>query len=264
MAIYHKNLKYHEDTTPKHKITEEEIEFLKELQKEMNTQDHVCQADPRYWVIQGSELVYGIEDGYEDDSALMAESEILARDLESAVEYIREKVLPDINELDGIERTIQYESRLGRGTVTVEWEEDGEKEHEYLDGMSELVEWLKENGHDYNKVNYCIRRKNYDDTMFLTEKDAAEHLRQNDYHYSEDAHTYAMTAWRNPRVEKLYKILQEVDFDLLKECTIGVESWEPRCTNCLYEYSCKGQPEEGKDYCEDWKPEPGRPAQKRR
>lgn len=32
----------------------------------------------------------------------------------------------------------------------------------------------------------------------------------------EDAHTYAMTASRSPRVEKLYKILQEIDWDRIQ------------------------------------------------
>ena len=49
MAKYHKDLEYHEDLTEKHVLTEEEIRFLLELQKEMNTQDHVGQADPRFW-----------------------------------------------------------------------------------------------------------------------------------------------------------------------------------------------------------------------
>lgn len=65
-------------------------------------------------------------------------------------------------------------------------------------------------------VNYKIVDKIYPDTMALTEKDMAEHLRKNDYHYSEDAHTYAMTAWREPRIERLYKILQEVDWDKIR------------------------------------------------
>jgi len=32
--------------------------------------------------------------------------------------------------------------------------------------------------------------------MFLTEKDAEEHLRLNSHHYSKDAHTYVKSAWR--------------------------------------------------------------------
>lgn len=48
--------------------------------------------------------------------------------------------------------------------------------------------------------------------MFLTQIDAENHLRANHYHYSEDAHTYAMTAWRDPRMDKLIEILQEVEW----------------------------------------------------
>ena len=41
MAKYHENLKYHKDEVAKHKITSEEIQFLKDLQKELNTQGPV-------------------------------------------------------------------------------------------------------------------------------------------------------------------------------------------------------------------------------
>lgn len=34
MAYFHQNLRYHEDTKAKRNITKEDIEFLKELQKE--------------------------------------------------------------------------------------------------------------------------------------------------------------------------------------------------------------------------------------
>lgn len=39
MAIFHETLRYHEDTTEKRDISQEDIEFLKRLQLEMNTQD---------------------------------------------------------------------------------------------------------------------------------------------------------------------------------------------------------------------------------
>ncbi len=38
MAIYHKTLKHHEDETQKRDLTQEDIRFLLELQKEMNRQ----------------------------------------------------------------------------------------------------------------------------------------------------------------------------------------------------------------------------------
>lgn len=37
--------------------------------------------------------------------------------------------------------------------------------------------------------------------------------KENHYHYSEDAHTYCMVAWRSPEVEKLWKILRETKWD---------------------------------------------------
>lgn len=42
--------KRHEDTTEKRQLLKDDIDFLVNLQREMNTQDHLCQADPRYWV----------------------------------------------------------------------------------------------------------------------------------------------------------------------------------------------------------------------
>ena len=61
MAIFHKTLQYHEDTTEKRDISQEDIEFLKKLQLEMNTQDTTGTADPRFWVIKGSERVINNE-----------------------------------------------------------------------------------------------------------------------------------------------------------------------------------------------------------
>ena len=62
MAIFHKTLQYHEDTTEKRDISQEDIEFLKKLQLEMNTQDTTGTADPRFWVIKGSERVVDNEE----------------------------------------------------------------------------------------------------------------------------------------------------------------------------------------------------------
>ncbi len=41
------------------------------------------------------------------------------------------------------------------------------------------------------------------DRLFLTRREAEEHLRRNRHHYSPWAHTYAMTAWRSPQYEEL-------------------------------------------------------------
>ena len=62
-----------------------------------------------------------------------------------------------------------------------------------------------------------VRRKGRiaKDTMFLTLRECKEHIARNSYHYT-DPHPYAMTAWRSPQVERLWKILQEVDWNKLR------------------------------------------------
>ena len=54
-----------EDTVKKRMLTRDDIEFLKDLQHEMNTQDTVGQRDPRYWGILETERVFNLEDGEE-------------------------------------------------------------------------------------------------------------------------------------------------------------------------------------------------------
>lgn len=214
MAKYHKNLQYHEDTVEKHMLTAEELRFLLELQKEMNTQDNVGQADPRFWVIKGTEKEYGIEIGYEDGAELWDEDGCCtaAVDMESAAGYIRDILLDEINDIDGVKRKIEL---LSDGTIRVSWNDCGMDDEIELENMEETAGWLKDQGFDYCAVNYKNIEKIYPDTMFLTQKAAEEHLRANDYHYPEDAHTYARTAWRSPETKMLWKIIKEVDWNQL-------------------------------------------------
>lgn len=62
--------------------------------------------------------------------------------------------------------------------------------------------------HEFTKTPFIVP-----DTMFLTQEEAQRHLKANYYHYTKDAHTYAMTAWRSPEVEDLLKLLRSIDFD---------------------------------------------------
>lgn len=222
MAIYHNNLKYHEDTITKHQITEDERQFLRDLQKELNTQDHVSQADPRFWVIKGNEKIYNVDvdvaDGYELYNEDICDT--VASTIEELKEYIEDELLDDINDTDGIKRTIEIDKNAyNKEVIIVSWYENEEDEDNseictlQLDDAHDVQEWLEDMGYsEYKVITYAIIDKIYPDTMFLTQKDAEEHLKANDYHYDENAHTYAMTAWRSPVVEKLIKILQEVEF----------------------------------------------------
>jgi site-specific recombinase XerD len=52
---------------------------------------------------------------------------------------------------------------------------------------------------------------------FLTKEEAKQHLEANSHHYSSEAHTYAMTAWRAPKVERLLQILETMDWDAFEK-----------------------------------------------
>ena len=206
MAIFHKTLQYHEDTTEKRDISQEDIEFLKKLQLEMNTQDTTGTADPRFWVIKGSERVINNEDP--DELCLQVDGSTVTSTTEETVKYLNDNILPDCN----IDRGCKIETGY-TWDFKLTYTEDGEEEYDDL-STQEVNEFLANNGHDDTMIiGISIRPFMYPNTMFLTEKEAREHLKRNYYHYSEDAHTYCMVAWRSPEVEKLWKILRETKWD---------------------------------------------------
>lgn len=197
MAKYWENLEYHEDTVEKHKITEEELRFLKELQKEMNTQDNLGQADPRYWVIRDFSKVYG-EKLNNPDGFTVFDSD--GGNEVCEIEY-------------RIFRTSEMADEILKELKAQEYElsnEDKEKIEDAYD-FDSLIEALKEL--EFSVMQYEIVPKY--SGMFLTQKAAEEHLRKNYYHYTDNATTYAMTAWRSQEADMLYKILHSVDFEQL-------------------------------------------------
>jgi hypothetical protein len=195
MAKYWDHLKYHEDTIEKHPITSEEVQFLMELQKEMNTQDTLGQADPRYWVIRDYDKVYGEDlddpDGYE---IFLDGEEILTLEYSIGDAHVIAKVKEHF----------------------LEEHEDDFEESDFDDllDMDDLEEMLEGRGYDVDVMEYEKIPKY--SGMFLTQKAAEEHLRGNYYHYDDEATTYATTAWRNKEADMLYQILHSVDFSKIK------------------------------------------------
>lgn len=217
MAIYHITLKYHEDETQKRDLTQEDIRFLLELQKELNTQDTTGTADPRYWVIKGSETYRN--DLEPDEYGLLCDGSEPASTTKETIKYLNENILPHCGDSEKNECSVEPENPLclSHEFVLNYKDIDGEEDHEYLT-REELNEFLSDNG--YSKVEVigvAVRPVIYPNTMFLTEKAAWEHLLKNDYHYSEDAHTYCMHSWRSPEVERLWKILRETRWDGVRQ-----------------------------------------------
>lgn len=206
MAYYHKYLKYHEDTALKRNLTEDDRSFLRKLQTEMNTQDTCETRDPRFWVIKGSEKVY--DNDNPDMYGLSHHGTIVAEDTDSICAYLNEEILPECDEIDWTECRIEKES--GFFDFVLKYKNSSGELDEDLMTSDDLNTFLQEHGYDdFEVIGISVRPIIYPNTMFLTEKDARQHLEANHYHYSDDAHTYCMSAWRSLVVERLWKILQE-------------------------------------------------------
>lgn len=211
MAKFWENLKYHEDKVEKEKITKEDITFLKDLQKELNTEDTVGTASPRFWVIKQPERVYHIdkdEAEYYRFLDIDGHDELTLEDLKERLEDLSDENLKDIK-IENNQLMFKY------------YDEDFEEEEEYTVDFNNnyfssdsMIEKILELLNDeviviyYNEIDATVPN-----CVFLTQIDAENHLRANDYHYHEDARTYCMCGWRSPRFEKLISILSKTDFD---------------------------------------------------
>lgn len=195
-------------------IKKEDIDFLKELQNELLTQDHVCQAAPRFWVVRGTVKNYGVSSEYSDGEELVYDSETVAGSLDEALNYI-EKNYSEILE----EKNIVIKKGTKREYSSFIKDKDTEDEFEDkfydLDDVVSFLEYYLD-AYDYSVCYYTNEEKNFENTMFLTNRECKAHIKANYYHYPEDAHSYAMTAWRAPEVARVWDMLEKIDWSELE------------------------------------------------
>ena len=178
-------LNYHDDIVEKRMITTDDLAFLKGLQKELNTQDTVGEADPRYWVLRGTEKIYHVDEIFADGFVLGYDTEIVAKTFSEALTIL--------------ERNFNYlfwtdKDEYGLEVIRYSIPGDEKTEIHTLSYMDQIVELLKTVDESFELVGYEERKETYGCTMFLTNKSAMQYLKRNDYHYAKDAHTYAETS----------------------------------------------------------------------
>lgn len=201
-----------EETHSPRGLTIADLDFLTDLQREMNTQDTLGQRDPRFWVIMDYDYRTAAPDeapgyvlevtdgcGYARYSIaelrLAAYEDVLENDgEEAAAEWLEDMCVELVT--DPVDGTYTLASAPGFDLERI-------CESYFSPRCSQWVHQVKE---PHIAAN----------TMFLTQAAASAHLAENRHHYDESAHTYAMTAWRSPQVERLYGILHEVDFRALR------------------------------------------------
>lgn len=214
MAKYWENLKYHEDTVVKEKLSNDDIKFLKELQKELNTEDNVGTASPRYWVIRQPERIYHVDRDEADYYIFLDDDyqELTLEELKNYLEDVYDDNLKSVDIKDGV-LTFEYLDEFSEEIekYTIDFYNSSLESSYSVDKVLELLE-LEVNVVYYKEIDATV-----DNCMFLTQIDAENHLRANDYHYHEEARTYCMCGWRNPRFERLIKILSKTDFDSMLE-----------------------------------------------
>ena len=179
------------------KLSKEDIEFLKELQHELNTQTNDGNADPVYWGV------------LEKQHTRAAEGE--------GEPFIYE---PDYAETYSLDDFIEH------------IEEDGDKDEELWDmvdksDVDQVVEFYN-NTRGYHRYDgaYVIWLEeedvlNYRTTgAFLTKRACKEYIQKYGYNHNQPR-TFAMTAYRNYELERLLKILKTMKFEEEEETGIS-------------------------------------------
>lgn len=172
-----------------------EKEWLKQLQQDLI-------ADRENEDVQASPIYYGIYDFKEQPVPEGHEDHIEFYDPNSCETVNLQEYF---NELDDKEKEELYED----DDSGISKDENGDF---CIDCESDFVNYLADR-FDFVPVYFADIGYICPNSMFLTRKDAQAHLNRNKHHYSADAKTYAMTAWRSPRVEHLLELLTKIDWD---------------------------------------------------
>ena len=216
MPIFQETRPKERDDVRKRTLSPDDVAFLKELQRVLNTQDPMGQADPKFWVVKGSrsyamepDECMGKPDHYEIYD--VDTDEVIAKDYRGLTDAINEKApflnatatdnsikLVDIKETD-TSQGLPYRMFIGN-----------DLDHEELTSMLGTIFGATVAVRAVIKEP-CV----YPNTMFLTHEGCARHLRDYGYNYSKDAHAYAMTADRSPEYEHLLRIIRTVDWGML-------------------------------------------------
>ena len=196
-------------------MKKEDIEFLKKLSETMRTQEHDCQAAPRFWVVAQSIKEYVGEDygSHVDLVTQDGDTVIKNANVKNVVDYFMKEYSDEVKE-----RRITINYTPSYCEIFVLDKENGEaEEEETLFDIDDVILFFEE--HDiisdsyYRTVCYNINDASIcPNTMFITKESCKNYIRLNGYHYH-NPRTYAMTAWRSPEVEKLWKLLEETDWE---------------------------------------------------
>lgn len=168
-------------------VSDEDYEFLKDLQHELNTQTNDGNADPVFW---------GVIEDYE---ALTFDGEGEARIPYDDGTYDLEELVSEIDS----------DSEYFSVSLKDEWVRVDKTD------LDEVMDFVNENWNEGNIIGepYWVEIKqklSRNTGAFLTKRAASEYVKKFSYNHR-NPHTYAMTAFRNFELERLLKILKNFE-----------------------------------------------------
>lgn len=183
-------------------LTENDIEFLKELSHELNTQTNDYNADPVFWGIRDEVKSPPLADGYGDCYVIVDTDDYY-------------EIYSSDGHTDNIDSFIRA-MKNHEGSLQCDGKDMTEEEIEksirdnFIDCPYDFIV-----EHDleefYSEFNVNITYELVTNTgAFLTKRAALNHIELNRHHYK-NPHTYAMTAFRNYEFGKLIEIIKKIN-----------------------------------------------------
>ena len=217
MAYFHENLRYHEDTKVKRAINKDDIDFLKALQKERNTQDNCETADVRTWVIkdrndtvteEGHEDYYLLYDSENCNNLDLKDIYDILKALEFETDYYTEELVIENLNFENDVITFTYFGR--KSSIS---KDNNNKDGIIMKGVcvGELISFFNDNFYEIVMVNMRVGWKHQ--FCLLTQKAAENYLKRKGHNHSKDAHTYCICTYEDPEIAKLMDIIESTDWD---------------------------------------------------
>ena len=176
-------------------ISQEDYEFLKELQNELNTQENDGNADPVFWGVEETvEECRGGDGEYGGDPYITYDDGKWS--LEEAIEEVE----------DELKNNPEYSDEW----LHKEWEEvDKSCAEDVYEFMTGMLHWEGIYGVVYVED---VKRVTPFTGAFITKRACKEYIKKYGYNHN-DPHTYAMTAYRNFELGRLINILKSLNFE---------------------------------------------------
>ena len=192
----------------KREISKKDFDFLCELQRKINLEKS---DEPVFYTLVGTEKEYGFnKDSCDGATVFSLKDPEKSWEFGEFFDYIEEQITGQGYEVDMsfTDTILNYITiKVSDETVVA------------ISELDEMFKWLDKNAFgSYEVLYYRLRKEsNLIDTVFLTEKEAEEHLKKYRDYYSSDTYVSCHPFRCNSDLQELIKLIKSVDFLKLKE-----------------------------------------------